>query len=332
MKIKPHYYIVLFITLIIQFSLVHGLYAQTSQSTNMQSTNMQSPENITDIPKIWHGLINRLANDGLAGVDINLAFSELDPMPSQSPMGRKIQELYSNKFIPKPKPEKGKKPKAKIYKNVVNNENVQQCQAFLQIHKKSFDYIERTYAVPREIAVSLLFVETRLGTWVGKDSAFFTLASMAQSTEIDNISTWLPKLKGYESNITWINQTMVKRSDWAYKELYALLEYTRNNNINPAILSGSIYGAIGLCQFMPSNIEKYGADGNGDGKINLFVEADAIASLAKYLSLHGWKKGISRQKQHKVLKTYNRINIYANTILALNDLILSHNDLKITVN
>lgn len=311
---------------IINLCFVNNTFAQGINIASSQKT-----ADLRDVPAVWHKLITQLANDGIQGTDINLAFLELSNVPSQKPMGYKMQELYTNKFVPKPKSKVGKKPALKVYKNVVNQVNVDKCKDFLQIHEKSFDYIEKKYEVPREIAVALLFVETRLGTWLGEDSALFMLASMSQSTEVNNISTWLPKFSGYKNNVTWMNQTMVKRADWAYKELYALLQYARNNNIDPTTMPGSMYGAIGICQFMPSNIAKYGADGNGDGIINLFVEADAIASLAHYLYLHGWRKGQSLQKQHKILKTYNRIDIYANTILALNDSIIKNNNLKIKI-
>jgi len=326
MRIKIACFFILCSLQIISFCFINNTFAQ-----GIKIVSTQKAEDLRDIPEIWHKLIAQLANDGLQGADINLAFLELDNVPSQKSMGNKIQELYSNKFYPKPKSKAGKKPALKVYKNVVSQVNVDKCQDFLQINEKAFDFIEKKYEVPREIAVALLFVETRLGTWLGKDAAFFMLASMSQATEINNISTWLPKLSGYKKNVNWINQTMTKRADWAYKELYALLEYARNNNIDPTTMPSSIYGAIGICQFMPSNITRYGADGNGDGIINLFVEADAIASLANYLYLHGWRKGQPRKKQHKILKSYNRINIYANTILALNDSIIKNANLKISV-
>ena len=48
---------------------------------------------------------------------------------------------------------------------------------------------------------------------------------------------------------------------------------------------------------------------------------DAIFSLCRYLSLHGWKPGMSREEVRKCLYAYNHAAIYANTIQALADLI-----------
>jgi membrane-bound lytic murein transglycosylase B len=72
-----------------------------------------------------------------------------------------------------------------------------------------------------------------------------------------------------------------------------------------------------MCQFMPSNISRFAEDGNVDGVIDLFSAPDAIMSLSRYLSLNGWKRGLSLEGQTKVLMNYNRMLKYARTILAL---------------
>lgn len=206
-----------------------------------------------------------------------------------------------------------------VYPGVITAGNVEKCRAFLEANKPAFDYAERTFGVPRQISVSLLFVETRLGTFLGKEKAFYTLASMASSRRPEAISTYVAQLPGSTAadRQSWIQQRMEQRSDWAYKELVALLKNIRSSGEDALTMPGSIYGAIGLCQFMPTNISHYGADGNGDGVVNLFTVPDAVASLANYLAQHGWNKAATRAQKQKVIKTYNRIDIYANTILGL---------------
>ena len=110
---------------------------------------------------------------------------------------------------------------------------------------------------------------------------------------------------------------MEDKADWAYAELRALLEYSVANGVDPFEIPGSGYGAVGLCQFMPSNLPRYAVDGDGDGIIDLFAPADAVASLSNYLARHGWKKDMSIPEQIKVLRRYNNLAVYANTILAL---------------
>ena len=75
-------------------------------------------------------------------------------------------------------------------------------------------------------------------------------------------------------------------------ELEQALLYARANSIDPFSLTGSYAGAIGLPQFMPSNIRRYAVDFDGDGKIDLRGSpADAIGSVANFLVAHGWKTG-----------------------------------------
>ncbi|STY63143.1 lytic murein transglycosylase [Mannheimia haemolytica] len=54
-------------------------------------------------------------------------------------------------------------------------------------------------------------------------------------------------------------------------------------------LLGSWAGAMGQTQFMPTSYLTYAADGNNDGKKDIWEnEADAFASIANYLSTVGW--------------------------------------------
>lgn len=283
------------------------------------------------IPVAWQPLIDRLKQDGIYAQDLEPLFLALGPLPSEDPMGRKIKELYTKAFLkpvpitPKldstaPKTTPPKSPlRLRVYQGVVTAENIQRCREFLAANAQTFAQAQKTYGVPKEIAVSLLFVETKLGTFMGKESAFLTLASMSASTKPQAIPSYLNNLPKADQHLDWISEKMVQRSDWAYKELIALIDNFRSAKYNPLALPGSIYGAVGLCQFMPSNIEPYGADGDGDGAVNLFTLPDAVSSLSNYLVQHGWKNKPNRLQQHKALKSYNRVDIYANTILALAD-------------
>lgn len=72
-------------------------------------------------------------------------------------------------------------------------------------------------------------------------------------------------------------------------ELEQVLLYARESNIDPFSLSGSFAGAIGLPQFMPGSIRRFAVDFDGDGRIDLRNSAaDAIGSIASFLSQHGW--------------------------------------------
>lgn len=278
------------------------------------------------VPVVWQGVLARLAADGISGPDVDRMFIALGDQATQDPMGRKVRELYTKTFLRKPPdPNAPKVPRLRLYKGVVTPENAQTCRNFIEQNTAAFMRAQQRYGVPPEIAAALLFVETRLGTSMGKERALYTLASMARSDTPDTIIDWLPQLPDYTLRIEWMQELMPKRAEWAYKELKALVVHLRTQGIEASTVPGSIYGAVGMCQFMPSNLVPYGADGDDDGVIDLFTVPDAVESLSNYLSKHGWKVDSNRAAQHAVLKTYNRVDIYANTIMALADLIAGRN-------
>lgn len=298
-------------------------YAALAQAESGDRHNtLKCPQSASQytVAPVWLPLVNQLSRDGISGDAVIRLFATLPAIPTQSPMGRKIYALYKRKFLPQP--QKNKK-NLRYYKGVVNNDNALKCVNFIENNRIAFESAERKYSVPSHIAASLLFVETRLGTVLADvpENAFFTLASMAVSTEPSSIPIWLNKLKNYDRHIDWIKSTMLKRANWAYNEVKALVEYMIKYDIDPSNIPSSIYGAVGLCQFMPSNIFKYGEDANGDGRIDLFNVQDAVASLSKYLFMHGWRSSSTPAQQHKLLMTYNHSKTYANTILALGDLV-----------
>ncbi len=113
-----------------------------------------------------------------------------------------------------------------------------------------------------------------------------------------------------------------KKSQWAYKELKAFLHYTKQQNIDPFHILGSYAGAIGIAQFMPSNLIALGKDGNNNGTINLFEDSDAIYSVANYLKHHGWYPDISDDKAFKIIKKYNNSDQYTKTIMKIANTLL----------
>lgn len=271
------------------------------------------------VAECWLPLVRRLQNDSDIPVDTVQFFRNL-PEYSPHPMGTKVKELFTNSFLRKSKTPSGAKPKSppsRIYRNIVTAATVRQCNEFLQRNKAVFDAVEKKYPVPREILVSLLFVETRLGTYIGKENAFWSLACIAAADSPERVAKGLSGIPITEKHASWLQSKLTDKSGWAYKELRALLNFCSLQNLDPQAIPGSVYGAIGICQFMPSNLAPYGEDGDGDGVVNLFSEPDAIFSAARYLYKHGWSGGDAVSRQRAVLKRYNNLNIYANTILTL---------------
>ena len=271
-----------------------------------------------NVAESWQPLVARLQSDPKVRPETLRYFNSM-PEYSPSPMGAKVKELFTSAFMRKKPVDDGKPkpPPSRIYRNVVTAANMQKCNAFLVRNKAVFDAVEKKYAVPKEILVSLLYVETRLGTYVGKDNALWSLACMAAADSPDRVAGGMGDIPITDKHNDWLQAKLTDKSKWAYNELRALLDFCDTQKLDPFCMPGSVYGAIGICQFMPSNLVPYGEDGDGDGVVNLFSEPDAIFSAARYLTKHGWSSGLGVDRQRAVLKRYNNLNIYANTILAL---------------
>jgi membrane-bound lytic murein transglycosylase B len=82
------------------------------------------------------------------------------------------------------------------------------------------------------------------------------------------------------------------RADFFASELDAFLQIYSEEG--PAVLDalGSYAGAMGAGQFIPSSYRAYAVDADADGRRDLWNDWDDIlASVANYLSVHGWREG-----------------------------------------
>jgi membrane-bound lytic murein transglycosylase B len=286
----------------------------------------QTGPNLADVPECWKPLARRLIKDGLDEEYVRSMLIALGPDFPQLPMGTKIKELYTYKYqrkAPDPNAPKQAPSTTRVYKGVPTQQNANLCRTFLNEHAAAFRRAEAAYGVPPSIAAALLFVESRLGKQAGRQGALRNLAGMAASVTPEHVPDYLSKLPGMNAErLKWLSGRVKEKSNWAYKELKALIAYAEALSCDPRSINGSLYGAIGLCQFMPTNIVHYAADGDADGLIDLHNPDDAIMSICSFLSKHGWKKtGMTEELRRKTLIRYNHSSRYANTILALSKLI-----------
>jgi len=196
--------------------------------------------------------------------------------------------------------------------------SIKKARKYMKKHLDELLKAEKTYRVDKEIITAIILVETRLGTSLGGRSTFNTLSTIAAlSDPFARHFLWnkIPASNRYSKKE--FEKKARQKSTWAYDELKAFLKYTARESINPITIYGSYAGAIGISQFMPSNILKLGIDGNEDGRIDIFDHADAIASIANYLKHYGWKSGIDRKTKYRILLRYNYSKYYANAILEI---------------
>jgi membrane-bound lytic murein transglycosylase B len=182
--------------------------------------------------------------------------------------------------------------------------------------KAIFDSMERAYNVPGQLVASIMWIETGYGNYFGKEKAAYSLASMAAASDYSLVASNLEDLDTDGETRAFMVDSAEKRGAWATDELAALLRYAWQNRLDPATFPGSVYGAIGYGQFMPSNISKFAVDGNNDGRIDLFDKTDAIFSIGRYLRDSGWREPMAdEESRRKVIMLYNRSGVYVNTVL-----------------
>lgn len=263
----------------------------------------------------WDPLTRKLAADGFDPVKLNALFARAEVRFDPFVMVRKMNALLEVKLS-------AGKPKAEapeIYLSYLNPFLLMQARSFLETNRPALREANKRYGVPEEILTALLLVETKLGRNVGSKSALSTLASMALAGDFSLIAPHLDHREVPAELALWLRWRTAQKGAWAYAELKALLIYAKEAGLDPASIPSSVYGAIGLCQFMPTNAVRYGADLDGDGRVDLFSPGDALLSAARFLAANGWRAGLTREKQLAVLYRYNHSHSYTRTIMAVAD-------------
>ncbi len=271
-----------------------------------------------EIPSIWTPLVTRMVEDGLPRTNLEKIFSQKAVHFDPQVMAHKMNALLKIKTAP---PATRTQSSASVISRYVQPNQLAKAQRFLEDYRPLLEKIEAEDKIPPEILVAILLVETRLGTYLGRDNAFNILASMALCEDFRNVQAWLPMNTLTPQLKQWLVRRTKQKADWAYEELMAFIEYALAANADPLSIQSSPYGAIGMCQFMPTNALRFGEDGDGDGRIDLFSAPDALYSIANYLVYHGWKPGLSRQSQRKVIYHYNHSHSYTLTVVTVAELL-----------
>jgi membrane-bound lytic murein transglycosylase B len=129
-------------------------------------------------------------------------------------------------------------------------------------HAQVLSDVQKTYGVPAPILLALWQTESRFGEHQGNFSIVSALATLA-----------------YDG----------RRSAFFRKELMNAMLILQQEHIDAHMLTGSWAGAMGQVQFMPSSFLAYAVDFDGDGRKDIWnSDADALASMANYLSTKGW--------------------------------------------
>ncbi|MHB8771143.1 MAG: lytic murein transglycosylase [Syntrophales bacterium] len=263
----------------------------------------------------WSPLTERLAADGFDREAMAALFARPEVLFEPEAMSGKLKGLLLSRT-----PEAASLTAAlrqSFYRNYLTHVAISRAHAYLEENKAVLEGVSAKYGVPREIIVAILLVETRLGRHTGDKCVFNRLASMARSADLETIRPFLDASLITPDNEEYAHRRVREKADWAYGELKALLMLAERDGADPLAIRGSIYGAIGICQFMPSNVISYGIDADRDGRTDPFATPDALHSIANYLRGHGWREGMDREGQQRVIFAYNHSSVYAETILTV---------------
>ncbi|MEO6033583.1 MAG: lytic murein transglycosylase, partial [Burkholderiaceae bacterium] len=130
--------------------------------------------------------------------------------------------------------------------------------AFWSENRQWLELAEERYGVPPEVVIGIIGVETLYGRNMGSFRVLDALATLAFDFPAGRKD----------------------RSPFFRDELENFLVLCRNEGLEPLQPRGSYAGAMGMPQFMPSSINKYAIDLDGDGHIDLHDHpADVIGSV-----------------------------------------------------
>jgi len=157
------------------------------------------------------------------------------------------------------------KPVWSYLDGAVSARRIADARFMLTRYGEVLDKIAAQSGVPKEILVSVWGMESDYGADSGGFNLFAALATLA-----------------YDG----------PRANYARPEFLAALQIYQQQHYPLGEMVGSWAGAFGQTQFTPTTFLKYAADGDGDGRIDLWRSPpDALASAARLLSEQGWARG-----------------------------------------
>ena len=146
----------------------------------------------------------------------------------------------------------------------VNERRVRIGREQLENHRAFLDTLTARYGVPAQYVLAFWALESDYGNAIGDVSVFDALSTLACDG---------------------------RRGEYFSAEFVNALQLADAGHVAAGAMVGSWAGAMGQTQFMPSNYLRYAVDADGDGRINLWDERDALASAAHYVQQLGWQTG-----------------------------------------
>ncbi len=247
----------------------------------------------------WDYLIDRLVADGVSRARAVGVFQRVEPFDGLS-------------FSLNPRESSAR------YRNFLGASSIAQARRCRRNYAEFFEAAERLYGVRASVVAAIIHVESGCGRNTGSSVILHRLARLAMANEPANLADNVARTaEGDPYLAERVRARAQYLEDTFYPEVLATFRLADAMGVDPLDLRGSGSGAFGNAQFLPSNFFKFGSDGDGDGRVDLYHTPDAAHSCAAYLRSFGWKPGMSNAEARAVIWHYNRSDAYVDTVLAL---------------
>lgn len=152
----------------------------------------------------------------------------------------------------------------------LSESRIRKGREMMAAHRDELAAVAAKYGVQPRFVVAIWGLETNYGGYSGGHEVIRSLATLAFTSESEG------------------------RRGFFRRELIGALRILDQGHVAPAAMTGSWAGAMGQGQFMPSSFFAYAEDFDGDGRRDIWAtHADVFASIANYLSRHGWRDDVT---------------------------------------
>ncbi len=170
----------------------------------------------------------------------------------------------------------------------VPDSRVETARARLRSHRALLDEVAARYRVQPRFIVALWGLESDFGRYMSPFPVIDSLATLAHDG---------------------------RRGDYFRAELLAALRIIDGGHVAPGEMRGSWAGALGQCQFMPSNFFKFAVDYDNDGRRDIWgTMPDVFASIANYLSNFDWRDDQTWGREVRLPSGFDRSLIGLDTV------------------
>lgn len=231
-----------------------------------------------------------------------------------------LREIYNDQRMPRfgsiPFSVAPREPRS-LYAGFLTAHRLELAQQFMALHHPTLSRAAKQFNVTSSVITAILLVESSFGLHTGQELVLYRLSRIAGLNTHANIEYNFHRLRKTDPSVT--REKLHARADYLHRtftpEIVALITMVRKNNLDIFQIRGSIAGAFGIPQFLPSSYLRFGVDGNGDGTVSLYNPDDAIHSAAHFLAEAGWHDTLTPAEKRQVIWRYNKSDEYISTVL-----------------